>query len=476
MVGNPYPSTLDWDSPSITKTGINNAIYIFNPDLDMFASYSGGIGANGGSKNIASSQAFWVQTVAASPSIIVTEPSKTAVDGAFLKQSNGPLTFNVQNGYGTDQTIINFESNATNNFDALYDAFKLASPNPNKPYISSLMQSNSTEYSINQLPEQEVNIFIKIKTGVSGIHNITISGITNYNQSPCLLLEDLFTGMVYDLKVTSSFSAYIYDTTLSPRFLLKFGAPIEISSTDVSCFGSADGKIIFNKNSTTPFDILWKNSLGDTILNSTNIVGIDSIINLTADTYYIVNSDNWCGNATDTIVINQPTPITALFTANTDTVYLSNGGTINFTNQSVNAVNYLWDFGDVTTSTLPSPAHTYFIDGNYLVNLIASQNANCYQTYTKLITVLISPTGIGETINNEAIKAWIYGDVLTIDLKNNSYSDIEIRTILGQLVYTNHRNLIGSFSLDVSKLKSSVFMITLTNATEVEVIKIPYIK
>ncbi|PJA07394.1 MAG: hypothetical protein COX70_06900, partial [Flavobacteriales bacterium CG_4_10_14_0_2_um_filter_32_8] len=33
MVGNPYPSTLDWDSPSITKTGINNAIYIFNPDL-----------------------------------------------------------------------------------------------------------------------------------------------------------------------------------------------------------------------------------------------------------------------------------------------------------------------------------------------------------------------------------------------------------------------------------------------------------
>jgi len=476
MVGNPYPSTLDWDSPSITKTGINNAIYIFNPDLDDFASYVGGFGTNGGSNNIASSQAFWVQTVAASPSIIVTEPCKTAIDGAFLKQSNGPLTFNVQNGYGTDQTIINFESNATNNFDALYDALKLASPNPNKPSISSLMQSNSTEYSINQLPEQEVNIFIKIKTGVSGIHNITISGIANYNQSPCLLLEDLFTGMVYDLKVTSSFSAYIYDTTLSPRFLLKFGAPIEVSSTNLSCFGSADGKITFNKNSTTPFDILWKNSLGDTISNQTSIIGLDSITNLAADSYTITSSDNLCGNSTDTVIITEPLPITALFVANTDTVYLSNGGTINFANQSVNASNYLWDFGDANTSTLPSPIHTYFIDGNYFVNLIASQNANCYQTYTKLITVLISPTGIDETINNDAIKAWINSDILTIDFNNSSFNQLQINNVLGQLVYANHQDFTGTFSLDVSKLKSSVFLITLTNATEVEVIKVPYIK
>lgn len=476
MVGNPYPSTLDWDSPTITKTGVNNAIYIWNPDLEQFASYIGGFGSNGGSNNIASSQAFWVQTNAASPSVILTETSKTAVDGAFLKQNNGPLTFNVQNGYGTDQTIINFESNATNNFDALYDALKLGSTNPNLPYISSLIPTNSAEYSINQLPEQEINIFIKIKTGVSGIHNITISGITNYNQSPCLLLEDLFTGMIYDLKVTSSFSAYIYDTTLAPRFLLKFGAPIEVSSTNLSCFGSADGKITFNKNSTIPFDILWKNSLGDTILNSTNIIASDSITNLTADTYYIVNSDNLCGNSTDTVIVTEPIPITSLFNADADTVYLSNGGTVNFANQSINATNYLWDFGDVTTSTLPSPAHTYFVDGNYLVSLVASQTANCSEIYSKIITVLITPTNINEAATNDAIKAWISSDILTIDLKNNNYSTIEIRNVLGQLVYSNHRNLIGTFSLDVSKLKSSVFMITLTNATEVEVIKIPYIK
>ncbi|PIZ05889.1 MAG: hypothetical protein COY57_04865, partial [Flavobacteriales bacterium CG_4_10_14_0_8_um_filter_32_5] len=42
MVGNPYPSSIDWDSPNITKNGVNNAIYIWNPDLEQFASYVGG--------------------------------------------------------------------------------------------------------------------------------------------------------------------------------------------------------------------------------------------------------------------------------------------------------------------------------------------------------------------------------------------------------------------------------------------------
>ncbi len=48
-----------------------------------------------------------------------------------------------------------------------------------------------------------------------------------------------------------------------------------------------------------------------------------------------------------------------------------NGATATFTNQSVNATTYQWDFGDGNTSTSVSPTHTYANTGSYIVKLKA---------------------------------------------------------------------------------------------------------
>ncbi len=47
------------------------------------------------------------------------------------------------------------------------------------------------------------------------------------------------------------------------------------------------------------------------------------------------------------------------------------GGSISFTNQSLNASHYEWDFGDGNSSNSTSPAHIYEIPGNYTITLIA---------------------------------------------------------------------------------------------------------
>ncbi|MFC1733141.1 PKD domain-containing protein [candidate division KSB1 bacterium] len=47
-----------------------------------------------------------------------------------------------------------------------------------------------------------------------------------------------------------------------------------------------------------------------------------------------------------------------------------------FSNQSVDAISYLWDFGDGTNSTSSSPTHV-FTTGFYTVTLIACGNCNC---------------------------------------------------------------------------------------------------
>jgi gliding motility-associated-like protein len=61
-----------------------------------------------------------------------------------------------------------------------------------------------------------------------------------------------------------------------------------------------------------------------------------------------------------------------------------------FTNKTINATNWLWDFGNGTTSNLQNPAPKLYpasnIDKNYLISLTA-QNANCTNTVTQTILV-----------------------------------------------------------------------------------------
>jgi gliding motility-associated-like protein len=52
--------------------------------------------------------------------------------------------------------------------------------------------------------------------------------------------------------------------------------------------------------------------------------------------------------------------------------------TVNFVNNTVNAVSYLWDFGDGTTSTLQNPPpHTYNTPGTYTIKLKAFNPTSC---------------------------------------------------------------------------------------------------
>ena len=473
MVGNPYPSTLDWDDPSITKTNINGAIYIWNPDLQQFASYVAGFGTNGGSNNIASSQAFWVQASAASPSIQVTEASKTANGGTFLKQATvNPLTINVSNSAGSDQTIINFEANATIGFDASFDALKITSVATSLPSISTRML-DSIDLSINQFPEQEINIPLKITTGVSGLHQVNFAGISNFSNAACLILEDLFTGSTYDLNTTNAITAFIYDTTTTPRFLIKFGARTDITTSDISCYGNNDGEILYEKNSPNSFDITWKNSLGNVIANSTNVNLSDGITGLSAGTYTIETTDALCGNSIETVNIIEPNQIFSQFTTSNDTVYIATGATVTFTNQSTDANYYEWNFGDSNSSNSVSPTHQYNQTGTFTVNLNAYQNANCFESISTIITVLNSVTAIDESNSSNIISTWINNDKLIIEAINPD--KIEIHNTAGQLLLSS-TNKENHQEINLEGLSSQLLIITIMSQKKNSSNKVSYIK
>ena len=64
---------------------------------------------------------------------------------------------------------------------------------------------------------------------------------------------------------------------------------------------------------------------------------------------------------------------------------------ISFDNTSSGAISYQWDFGDMTTSSLAEPDHTYAAAGNYVVTLIATNLNACNFTDTATTNVTVSP-------------------------------------------------------------------------------------
>jgi choice-of-anchor B domain-containing protein len=63
---------------------------------------------------------------------------------------------------------------------------------------------------------------------------------------------------------------------------------------------------------------------------------------------------------------------------------------VDFTNTSVNANSYHWDFGDGLTSTSPNPSHAYSAVGQYPVTLTATNDCGS-TTFQQTIQVLVVP-------------------------------------------------------------------------------------
>jgi PKD repeat protein len=73
--------------------------------------------------------------------------------------------------------------------------------------------------------------------------------------------------------------------------------------------------------------------------------------------------------------------------------------TVQFNNTSLNAISYIWDFGDGTSSTLDNPQHIYTLPGNYTVKLIAISAGGCSDTLTRSNYVRINQPRINGFAN-----------------------------------------------------------------------------
>ncbi|MCD4737302.1 MAG: T9SS type A sorting domain-containing protein, partial [Bacteroidales bacterium] len=220
LLGNPYPSGLDWDDVPAANPDINGAVYYLEAATGNFVSYNGGMG--GGTRNVPPGQGFFV-SAAVNGTFNVTDAMRThyGQDVYYKNEFSQMLSLQVEGNDYTDAVYMRFDENATDGFDSQYDAYKLLSWfNSEAPQV--YMKSGVDDLSINVLPETEM-IPVSFTAGVSGTYSFSLTEVHDFGY---VLIEDLFTGETQNL-LDDNYN-FMYNTgEEAGRFVLHF-APLSV--------------------------------------------------------------------------------------------------------------------------------------------------------------------------------------------------------------------------------------------------------
>lgn len=284
LVGNPYPSTIDWNASGWTKTNLNGTIYMRDNATGTIASFNGAIGTNGGSRYIATGQAFFVQASSANPSLAVSESAKAAGTQTTFFREEAPtnlIRVTMKKDAVSDELVVHFRKDASSEFDSQMDARKLKNATFN---FSSVTEANS-KLAINSLPLLGCSSEVKldVSDAVSGGYQLSFSEFESFPTGVKISLLDKISNTTQDIRANSSYSFSVdqnnASTFGSDRFVLHFSyvsASIEMNSVE-ACLGSDAILTLKNSQPDLTYSFL---SNGVQLVDALNGSGSDVILKI----------------------------------------------------------------------------------------------------------------------------------------------------------------------------------------------------
>ena len=279
LVGNPYPSGIDWNAAGWTKTNVNATTYCHitgasGASSDSWATFvagTPGVGVNGGTRYIAPGQGFFVQATAAG-TLAMTDAVRVHNTGTFFKNSEevvpNLVRLEVSGNSYKDEAVVRFMPEATAEFDGQYDAHKFYG---DAAEAAQIYTTGSIPLSINSLPETSM-VPVGVKAGVNGTYTIAATEINNLQFAT---LEDTRTGIFTDLSQKS----YAFSFTAGEdemRFRLHFsalGIPDEKPS-EIIVYSQAK-KVFVKQGENRQGDIFIYNLSGQKIRSKLSASGLN---------------------------------------------------------------------------------------------------------------------------------------------------------------------------------------------------------
>ncbi|NOZ45410.1 MAG: T9SS type A sorting domain-containing protein, partial [Chlorobi bacterium] len=288
LIGNPYPSAINWDTASVTKTNIDNILWYRTNGT--FADYNGnsGIGTNGGQKYIPAMQAFWVKVSdgQTSGSISLTNDARLHITQAFYKNNNTDkklIRLSVGIDLQPDETVIAFIDGAKTGFDK-FDTEKMLVDNSDVPLIFSHALTGTKNLSLNSFPLTFDNITVPLSiNSPENTTSIYVTELSNFNTNEGVFLEDLLTGDMINLKTENSYEFSGGANINNNRFLIHFTTLDTYTTNDelnlLNIFSSSQYIFIQNNsNVATNINIKVFDLLGKIIINKTiNLTNTEKI-------------------------------------------------------------------------------------------------------------------------------------------------------------------------------------------------------
>jgi len=190
LVGNPYPSPVDWDAPAgWTRINIDDAVYYFKASTTdqyggTYSSYVGGISTEPGvaTNIIPSMQGFFVHvsdgtfpvtgTLGASNSVRINNLTHPFLKSAksqerFLIRATATFTDDTASA---DPAVIYFDDSANQSFDGGLDALKLMNTDMLVTNFYSVL-TGGKKLSVNALPAQLFDTAMTVPLGLKIYRN-----------------------------------------------------------------------------------------------------------------------------------------------------------------------------------------------------------------------------------------------------------------------------------------------------------------
>lgn len=420
LVCNPYPSAIRWSLLKGATANIDNAVYVYNADLNSgaggYATYINGIsspavGAGGVSDTIPQAQGFYVHSTGAT-GLNAQETNKVGGNPTFLKTTtttqtaaaNPMLRLHIDGASQYhDETVLYLQAGATKKFDVGYDAYKLRGQDPLAPTLA--LQDSTLFFQVNGVAPVSGNFSMPLqaRTGYAGNYTIGADNISSFPQGACINLYDTYTGTTTNLK-TGNYAFYLSDTTNAARFMLNITIdPLQVNShvNQPTCALPQSGLATAVGANSGPWNYYWKDNTGAVVRTSLNKSTADTLTSMAGGTYTVeVNTVGMCDDNSTPLTINAMLVPVAQFSC-ADTLDLS-AGALTVSNTSSNAALYAWDFGDGMGSSFAfAPSYNYTAPGIYTITLVSTSSTGCSDTSSRRIVVTNAYTGIQAYNSNQ---------------------------------------------------------------------------
>ena len=268
LLGNPYPAPIDWDVVRNTTgmlTNVADALYVFQPSgryTGTYKSYVNGVGQNGGSKDLAAMQGFFVRsTGSGSGAVSFTNAVRRTAYASPAFNRQAPATGNALTASGSarpvlrltvapenqpamdDETVLYFEAGAGLGFSPRHDAYKVqlnAGGRPSLWTIASATALGSSApapaeaFAINGLPDLATApvVPLAVRVTATGRYVLDLSAALDLPAGTQLWLEDRALNRRQNLAATPRYPFEMNAAYTGQRFYLNLvaGRPMAVTS------------------------------------------------------------------------------------------------------------------------------------------------------------------------------------------------------------------------------------------------------